>query len=333
MSRVNLSPQDSVLVAEGLWGPAYDQLADSYEIRALDRPATAADLRDSSAMVVRNLTRVDRAMLAGSSIRVIARAGTGLDNIDLAAADDAGVVVIAAPGANSISVAEHAIGLALAVARRTTELDRLVREGGWQRPAGKELAGATWGLLSAGATGRATGRLAAAFGMSVLAYDPYCDPNDRDLRRHNIMLRPLEEVVSNADVLSIHLPATPETVGMVDARLLALAKPGLILINVGRGDVLDESAVATALREGRLAGAGLDVRAEEPPAVNRDTGLESLPNVVLTPHIGGITVASQGRIAETLCAGIIAVLSGGAAATAVGRHRSAVGGGVVITGW
>lgn len=300
-----------VTVAEGIWGPRYAELAQQFCVSRLDRPATRVDLTATDALVVRNRTQVTRQLLESAPrLRIVARAGAGLDNVDVTAADELGVVVVAAAGTNAVSVAEHTIGLALAVARRTTELDRQVRAGEWPRRAGRELAGGVWGLLSVGATGRATGRLAKALGMTPMAYDPYCDPSDARLAEIGITLHPLEEVVATCDVLSVHLPATAATRGMVDAELLANARPGLILVSVGRGDAIDEEAVVAALRSGRLAGAGLDVRGKEPP----DRGaLESLPNVVLTPHIAGITEQSQARIADLMCEGVTAVLTGQAA--------------------
>lgn len=300
-----------VVVVEDVWGPPFERLSADFAVRrdaeAWSDPARlAAALADARALVVRNRTRVTAELLASARrLEVVARAGVGLDNIDVPAADAAGVVVVAPLGANAVSVAEHALALALAVARRVVPLDGDVRRGGWRREPGVELAGGTWGLLSAGATARATGRLAHALGMTVLAHDPYVDPGDPALT--GIRLVGLDELVARSDVLSVHLPATDATCGLVDARLLAAAKPGLILVNCGRGEVVDEDALADALADGRIAGAGLDVRANEPPTPGR---LEALPNVVLTPHVAGITVAAQRRVGEILCHDIRAVLDG-----------------------
>lgn len=295
-----------VVVAEDVWGEPYQELATTYPVVRLDCPAAAADLSDASGLVVRNQTQVNRALLeAAPYLQVVARAGAGMDNIDVDAAEELGVVVVGAPGANATSVAEHTIGLALAVARRTVELDRLTRAGHWRRDPGYELTGGVWGLLSAGATARATARLARAFGMEVVAYDPYCDPQDPELADLGVALQPLREVVRRADVLSVHLPSTGETRGMVGAALLQHAKSSAIVINVGRGEVVDEGALLTALRSGRLAGAALDVRSTEPPVRGE---LEELANVVLTPHVAGITHQSQARISELVCRGVRAVL-------------------------
>ncbi len=310
-----------MVLADGVWGPGYERLQARHRVRRLARPATPADVTDADALVVRNRTRVDRALLAAApGLVIVARAGAGLDNIDVAAADELGVVVAAAPGVNAVSVAEHTIGLALALARRTVALDRSVRSGGWDRTPGRELTGGVWGLIAAGATGRATGRLAAALGMTVIGYDPYLDPDDPRLAAAHVRLGPLQDVLA-ADVISVHLPATPETAGLVGEDLLSRVRPGALLINVGRGDTLDEAALVRALRVGRLAGAALDVRTAEPPAIGE---LEGLPNVLLTPHIAGITDASQARIADVVREALDAVLSGGAApnpATRADRPR------------
>lgn len=314
-----------VAIVEDVWGAAFEQLSTR---RTLKRdPEAYADgqrLRqlaaEARALVVRNKTEVTRALMAASPhLEVVARAGVGLDNIDVAAADELGVVVVAGLGANAVSVAEHALALALAVARHVPVLDANVRAGQWERKPGLELAGRTWGLLSAGATARATGRLAAALGMRVLAYDPYLAPDHPELSAAGIILTSLETVVSAADVLSVHLPTTNETRGLIDGALIAQMKPGAILVNVGRGEVLDENALVTALESGHLAGAGLDVRSSEPPLVGR---LEQLLNVVLTPHVAGITRESQARIAEILVHDIEEILAGEPARHAVTARRT-----------
>lgn len=313
-----------VAVVEGVWGPSFEELTDRRLVRRSCGAGDDSSLLQSaaagaSALVVRNKTQVTREFLhAAPSLRVVARAGVGLDNIDIMAADELGVVVVAALGANATSVAEHSIGLALAVARHVVTLDSGVREGTWQRLPGKELFGGTWGFLSAGATARATARLARGLGMRVVAYDPHVDPSLPEIRDLGIKLLPMHEVVAAADVLSVHLPLTPQTRHIVDARLLSLMRPDAILVNVGRGEVVDEEALADALDRGHLCGVGLDVRENEPPGESR---LSQLPNVVLTPHIAGITVEAQARIGVLLCDDIDTVLSGGEAVHAVGKHR------------
>ncbi|MPZ82799.1 MAG: phosphoglycerate dehydrogenase [Actinophytocola sp.] len=310
-----------VVIPEDVWGAPFEQLSEEYTVHAepqlwSDRKALAQRLAGARALVVRNQTKVDAELLAAApDLRIVARAGVGLDNIDVAAADAAGVVVVSPRGENAQSVAEYAVGTVLALVRDLVGHDRAVRAGRWDRHFGRELHGRTWGLLGAGATGMAVARLARGFGMTVLAYDPYVTRADDAVR-----LAPLEEVVAGSDVVSIHLPATEETVGLVGAGLLARMRPGAVLVNVGRGEVVDEHALADALEHGALAGAALDVRTAEPPTLGR---LERLDNVLLTPHIAGLTEQSQARIMRALADDVRAVLSGGRAANAVGAATSA----------
>lgn len=315
-----------VAVVEDVWGEPFERLAARLDVvrhpDAWSDPERLLDLvGDTKALVVRNRTKVDRALLVGlPDLCVVGRAGVGLDNIDVAAADEHGVVVVAARGANATSVAEHTVGLAIAVARGVVGLDRRTRNGAWQRPAGRELAGKSWGVLGLGATGAAVARLAGGLGMSVLAYDPYLTVDAE--KPNQTRLTSLDETVRNADVLSVHVPATPETRDLIDAELLAKLPPDAILVSVGRGETVDEDAVADALESGALYGAALDVRASEPPVPGR---LERLDNVVLTPHVAGITVESQHEIARILADDIAAVLDGELAEHAVGAVRSRAG--------
>lgn len=318
-ARSRSGPVD-VAVTEEVWGAPLEELARTRSV--LRRPAawqSPADLAAAAgrarALVVRNRSQVDRELLeACPRLRVVARAGVGLDNIDLEAAEARGVTVVAPLGANATSVAEHALGLALALARRVVPADRDCRRGGWDRTPGRELSGHVWGLLGAGATGQACGRLAAAIGMRVLAFDPYAAERAAGLAAAGIRLAPLEEVAGRADVLSCHLPATARTRHFVNAGLLARMRPGALFINVSRGAVVDEQALTAALESGRLGGAGLDVREREPP---RPGVLEAMDNVILTPHVAGITEQSQDRILRVLAADICAVLDGRAPSSPV----------------
>jgi D-3-phosphoglycerate dehydrogenase / 2-oxoglutarate reductase len=313
-----------VAIAEGVWGPPLEELARRWTVIRLpaagdDHEELAAAARRARALVVRNRTVVDEALLTQCPrLRIVGRAGVGLDNIDVAAADRAGVVVTAPLGANAVSVAEHTVGLALALSRRTVALDADCRAGNWTRTPGQELSGGTWGLLGAGATARACGRLATALGMRALAYDPYIDPAHPGLAEAGIELAALHEVAAASDVLSCHVPATGETIRLVGRDLLARMRPGALFINVGRGEVVDEDALADAIESGSLGGAALDVRAAEPPARGR---IERLANVILTPHIAGITAQSQLRILRVLADDIEAVLGGGHAAFSVGQCK------------
>jgi D-3-phosphoglycerate dehydrogenase / 2-oxoglutarate reductase len=315
-----------VAITEDIWGPPLAELARARSVlRAPGAWQSAAGVAAAAsrarALVVRNRTRVDRPLLdACPRLEVVGRAGVGLDNIDLAAARANGVAVVAPLGANAVSVAEHALGLALALARRTVPLDRDCRAGGWDRTPGRELSGSVWGLLGAGATGLACGRLAAAIGLRVLGYDPYAESRTAEIEAAGIRLAPLDEVVAGADVLSCHLPATAGTRHFVDAGLLARMRPGALFVNVGRGAVVDERALAAALESGRLGGAALDVRDQEPP---RAGALEAMDNVILTPHVAGITEQSQDRILGTLAASISAVLDGRPPTDVVGAPAGA----------
>lgn len=315
-----------VAVVEDVWGAALDALAGELRVHHdpgawQDRGALLGAVRGARALVVRNRTRVDRELLAAcADLRVVGRAGAGLDNIDLAAADEHGVVVVAPRGANARSVAEHAVALALALSRNLVTLDAGCRAGGWNRVPGRELGGKIWGLLGCGATARACAPAVRGLGMDVVTYDPYVDPAEPDLAALGIELVGLPELAATADVVSCHLPATEETRGIVGSDLLARLKPSAIVVNVGRGEIVDEGALAGALETGTIAGAGLDVRSPEPPRRGR---LEELDNVVLSPHVAGVTAESQERIVQALAGDIRAVLAGGEARHAVGASRKA----------
>lgn len=315
-----------VVVLEGVWGAPLADLAGRLSVvRDTDAWQEPEQLRKvlsgARALVVRNRTQVTRELLASCpDLTLVARAGVGLDNIDVTAADELGVVVVAPLGANAVSVAEHSLGLALALSRKIAVLDRATRAGGWDRLPGRELAGRTWGVLGAGATGRACARLARALGMEVLAYDPYVPADHPEMVELGLRLVSLEELAAAGDVVSCHLPATPDTRGLLDATFFAAMRPDALLVNVGRGEVVDEDALVAALIAGELGGAGLDVRSSEPP---KPGGLEVLDNVVLTPHVAGITAESQHRILEILAADTRSVLTGGTAANAVGSATTA----------
>ncbi|HZR53939.1 MAG TPA: hydroxyacid dehydrogenase [Streptosporangiaceae bacterium] len=303
-----------VLLVEDVWADTFDERFRGLTVRRSPGAGRADLVTDTRALIVRNRTAVDGDLLAAAPrLEVIGRFGVGLDNIDVAAADARGVVVVAPLGANATSVAEHTVALALALSRDLTRHDAAVRAGGWQRLPGRELAGRTWGLLGAGATGQAVGRLGAALRMPVIAHDPYLEVSGLDMVDFGTLL-------ASADVLSVHVPLTAQTRGMLDAAAFARMRPGALLISVGRGEVVAEEALADALLAGRLGGAGLDVRAIEPP---RPGPLDDAPNVIFTPHVAGITLESQARIAAILAEDIAAVLGGGIASHAVGAHRSA----------
>lgn len=321
ISPVDRPTDADMVVLEDVWGSPFDELAQrlcvvAHPATSLDRDELGRMLRSSRALVVRNRTRVDRELLhQAPQLQVVARAGVGLDNIDLVAADDLGVVVVSAPGANARSVAEHALGLALALARDVVGHDRRIREGGWDRRLGRELAGATWGVIGLGATGRAMATVARAIGMRVNGYDPFSTDRPPEV---DGLASGLPGLLGDADVVSLHLALSEQSAWMVDADFLGAMRPGALLVNVARGGLVDESALADALEAGRLGGAALDVRVDEPPTPGR---LERCERIVFTPHVAGLTAQSQERVVRVLAGDLAAVLGGGEASHPAGRWR------------
>ncbi len=311
----------TIVVTEDVTGPAYEQLSARWGLdrdpEAWNSPDRMRDLlAEAEAVIVRNRTQVDQSFLeAAPRLKVVARAGVGLDNIDLQATDRAGVVVVAPLGANAASVAEHTLTMALVLSKKLIASDASTKAGCWYRIPTQELGGQTWGLLSAGATARATARLARSLGMRVIAYDPFIDPHHPEIDEIGIELAPLETVLAAANVLSVHLPHNEATHQLLNADTLSLLPHGALVINVGRGEVIDEQALLDALESGRVGGAGLDVRNAEPPITGK---LENHPNVIMTPHVAGITVQAQQRIAQILCQQIDSILDGKQATYAVG---------------
>jgi D-3-phosphoglycerate dehydrogenase/(S)-sulfolactate dehydrogenase len=307
-----------ILISEDVWGAPFQKLEGSFPITRNDDlwsnpEELKASLKDVTALVVRNRTKVTAEMIgAAPKLKVIARAGVGLDNIDIKAADAAGVVVVAGLGANAVSVGELTLGLALALLRNVPGHDVATRDGGWVRTPGRELSGLTWGLLGCGATGLATAKLLQGFGCSVIGYDPYAK------NLSNIELTTFDDVLKRSDVVSIHMPSTAETNGSINATSLVLMKPDAIIVNVGRGEVINEADLMAALKAKTIAGAALDVRTQEPPVKGE---MEEIPNLILTPHVAGITKESQLRINQILTSNIELVLNSKPATHAVGALK------------
>ena len=307
-----------ILISEDVWGTPFQRLEGSFPIVRNDDlwndpEALKKEIASATALVVRNRTKVTAEIIAAApKLKVIARAGVGLDNIDIKAADAAGVVVVAGLGANAVSVGELTVGLALALLRNIPALDEATRAGGWVRTPGRELSGLTWGLLGCGATGLATAKLLQGFGCTILGFDPYAK------NLSGVELTTFEDVLKRSDVVSIHMPSTPETNGVINAQTLALMKPEAIIVNVGRGEVINEVDLMTALKAKKIAGAALDVRAQEPPVVG---DMENISNLILTPHVAGITSQSQLRINEILSSNIALVLQSKPATHAVGALK------------
>jgi D-3-phosphoglycerate dehydrogenase / 2-oxoglutarate reductase len=260
--------------------------------------------------IISRMGRIDRAVFdTAPGLRVISKHGVGVDNIDVDEASARGVPVLVARGANAVSVAEHAMALLFAVAKRIGPLDRGLREGRWEKPgfSGRELAGARLGFVAFGAIARQMAAYARAFGIKVFAYDPFCAREE--FAAHGVTrLDTLEELLARCGIVSLHCPLTEDTRNLINAERLAMMRPDAILINTARGGLVDEAALAQALAEGRIAGAGLDTFAQEPPPA--DHPFWSEPRLVMTPHIGGVTEAANARVGVQAAQGIVDILAG-----------------------
>lgn len=243
-----------------------------------------------------HLTR--KVLEAGSSLRVIAKWGIGVDAIDLVAADELGIAVLNTPGVFGEELADYAMGYLHMIARRQHEVNQQVKAGMWHKVTGTSLAGKTLGIIGMGSSGRALARRAVASSMSVLGFDVVTTPDDQTYR-----LAPLDEVLSESDVISLHLPATPDTTKLIGAAAIASMKPGAWLINTSRGSLIDEKALVDALVDGRIGAAALDVFEEEP--VKADNPLLSFDNVILGSHNGSNTVEAVDRTTERAVANLI----------------------------
>jgi D-3-phosphoglycerate dehydrogenase / 2-oxoglutarate reductase len=276
----------------------------------MDRPLTARELSERlpgiSAVIV-GVDEVSREVFKGAdSLRIVSMNGVGVERIDVAAATEFGIIVTNTPGTNADSVADLALTLILAQARRIPMHDKVVRDGGWIRKAGHELGGQRLGLIGLGSIGKKVAIRAQAFGLYVLAYDPYIDHDF--CRVHNIQIVDLGTLLSNSDIVSLHLPLTPETRNIINHETLSAMKPGAVLINTARGELVDEAALVESLRTGYLAGAGLDVFTSEPP---KSSPLLEMEQVILTPHIGGNTIEAVKRTATQAAQNVVAALFGG----------------------
>jgi D-3-phosphoglycerate dehydrogenase len=252
------------------------------------------DLVNADALVVRSATKVTEAILASApQLKVIARAGTGVDNVDVAAATDRGIVVMNAPGANSISVAELAMGFMLALARMIPVADASMKREVWEKKklTGAELRGKTLGIVGLGRIGQEVGARAKSFGMNLVAHDPFI--SEQVAGTLGIHLLSLDDLCATSDYLTLHLPSTPETRHLFNAERLARCKPGVRIVNTARGELIDESALADAIESRQVAGAGLDVFESEPPTEWR---LPKLPQVIATPHIAASTAEAQEQV-------------------------------------
>ncbi|MPZ29187.1 MAG: phosphoglycerate dehydrogenase [Micromonosporaceae bacterium] len=300
-----------VLITEELAPAAIDVLAQDFEVRHVDgtdRGALLGALGEVEAVVVRSATQIDAvAIEAAPKLKVIARAGVGLDNVEVPAATSRGIMVVNAPTANIISAAEQAMALLLAVARNTVAASSSLKSGEWRRSryTGVELAGKVVGVVGLGRIGVLFAQRMAAFGTRLIAYDPYVQP--ARAAQLGVRMVGLEELLREADFISIHLPKTPETVGIIGARELAMVKPGVRIVNAARGGLVDEQALTDAVAEGRVAGVGIDVYAKEPCT---SSPLFALENVVATPHLGASTHEAQDKAGLAVARSVKLALQG-----------------------
>lgn len=305
------APRPVVLLAEKLAPSAVAMLGDGVEIRQVDgtdRPALLAAVADADALLVRSATKVDAEVLAAATrLTVVARAGVGLDNVDVPAATARGVMVVNAPTSNIVSAAEHAVALLLAAARHIPAADASLRQGQWKRSSytGVELSGKTVGIVGLGKIGQLVAQRLAAFDVELVAHDPYVAP--ARAAQLGIELLSLEDLLRRADAISIHLPKTPETLGLIGKDQLALTKKGVIVVNAARGGLVDEDALAEAVRSGHVGGAGIDVYLTEPTT---SSPLFEIPQIVVTPHLGASTDEAQDRAGTDVARSVQLALAG-----------------------
>jgi D-3-phosphoglycerate dehydrogenase / 2-oxoglutarate reductase len=292
-----------VLIAEELAPSVLEVLGGDVEIRHVDgadRAALLPALADAAAVMIRSATQIDaEALSAAPNLKVVARAGIGLDNVDVAAATERGVMVVNAPTSNIVSAAEHAVALLLA--------DASLRDGAWKRSKfmGVEVTDKTVGVVGLGRIGVLVAQRLAAFGVTLIAYDPYIQPGRA--AQLGVRLVPLEELLRESDFITIHLPKTPETLGLIGADELATTKRGVIIVNAARGGLVDEAALADALKSGHVGAAGIDVYAKEPTT---DSPLFGLPNTVVTPHLGASTTEAQDKAGTAVARSVRLALQG-----------------------
>ena len=301
-----------VLVTEKIAQRGLDRLAAAgHEVdvqEGLDPAALLEAVVGAHALIIRSATKVTAEVLeAGRDLQVVGRAGVGLDNVDVPAATSHGVMVVNAPTSNILSVAEQAMGLLLAQARNIPQAHAALVAGRWERSKweGVELHGKVLGVVGLGRAGSLVAQRALAFGMRLLAFDPYISAERA--RAMGVELRSIEELFAESDFISIHTPKTPETAGLVGRDLLAKAKPGIRIVNTARGGIIDEEALAEAIRDGVVAGAALDVFATEPPG---DSPLLALESVVVTPHLGASTEEAQDKAGLTIAEQVELALAG-----------------------
>ena len=300
-----------VLIAEELSPATIDALGPDFEIRHCDganRAELLPALADVDAVLIRSATKMDaEAIGAAKKLKVIARAGVGLDNVDVKAATQAGVMVVNAPTSNITSAAELAVGLLLACARNIAPANAALKGGAWKRSkyGGVELLDKVVGVVGLGRIGQLAAERLAGFGMKIIAYDPYVGPTRAG--QMGVKLVSLDELLAESDFITVHLPKTAETMGLIGAEALTKVKPTVRIINAARGGIVDEQALADALSEGRVAGAGIDVYSKEPCT---DSPLFAFENVVVTPHLGASTDEAQEKAGIAVAKSVRLALAG-----------------------
>ncbi len=300
-----------VLIAEELSPATVAALGPDFDVRQVDgtdRPTLLAALAEARAVLIRSATKMDaEAIAAAPALTVIARAGVGLDNVDIKAATTAGVMVVNAPTSNIISAAELTIGHILALARHIPAAHGALALGQWKRSkyTGVELFEKTVGIIGLGRIGALITARMQAFGVNIVAYDPYVTVTRA--QQLGVTLLSLDELLAQSDFITIHMPKTPETTGMISTDELAKMKPTAFIVNVARGGLIDEDALYTALKSGRIAGAGLDVFVNEPPT---DSPLLGLENIIVTPHLGASTDEAQEKAGVSVAKSVRLALSG-----------------------
>ena len=300
-----------VLIAEELSAATIEVLGSDFEIRHVDgadRSALLPALAEANAILIRSATKMDaEAVAAAPNLKIIARAGVGLDNVDIPAATDANVMVVNAPTSNIVSAAELAIALLMSSARNVVPANIALKDGKWARSTfgGVELQGKTVGVVGFGKIGQLVTKRLRAFDMEFVAYDPYVSQAPAGFEF--VRMVTLDELLAESDFITLHLPKTAETAGLIGTEALAKVKPSVHIINAARGGVLDEAALLAALTEGRVAGVGLDVYATEPCT---DSPLFALDNVVATPHLGASTEEAQEKAGIAVAESVVAYFNG-----------------------
>ncbi len=300
-----------VLIAEELSPATREALGPDFDIRDVDgtdRPALLAALADAHAVLIRSATQIDQEAISHApQLKVVARAGVGLDNVDIKAATEAGVMVVNAPTSNIVSAAELAITHLLSLARHVPAAHQSLSGGAWERSAftGVELYEKTVGIIGLGRIGALVAERLAGFGTQLIGFDPYVQPVRA--AQLGVELVDIDELFRRSDFITIHIPKTPETEGMVSDEQFALAKPNLRIVNASRGGIIDEDALYRALTEGTIAGAGLDVFTTEPPL---ESPLLGAPNILLTPHLGASTDEAQEKAGVSVARSVKLALEG-----------------------